>query len=284
MSRVIFTNKEKVWFSKTKITKGDILAYYKLVAPIMRPYLKDRPLVMQRYPDGIKGESFYQKDIPDYFPDWIPRLKVKKEGGTVTHVLCNTSDTLLYIVNQGCLTPHIWLSKKPNIRKPDRMIFDLDPSSRGFGPVVDAAHRLKVELEDRGLVPFVMTTGSRGVHVVVPLKPSVSFMQVKRFAKNVARTLCEKYPDEVTLETRKAKRRARLYIDVMRNAYAQTGVCPYAVRALPEAPVATPLLWKELTKRISAHSYTIKSIKRRLKTKANPWRDFVRSARMLPRL
>ena len=157
------SNTDKIFFPGEKITKGDVIEYYHKIADYMLPHLKDRPLAMQRFPDGLGGESFFQKDISDYFPDWIDRTKVRKEDGSVTQVVCNNTATLVYLANQACLTPHVWLSKVDKLDYPDRLVFDLDPPSDDFAPVRDAA-QLALELFDElRLSVFVQTTGSKGV-------------------------------------------------------------------------------------------------------------------------
>jgi bifunctional non-homologous end joining protein LigD len=166
---------DKIYFPADKITKGELLEYYKKIAPRLIPYTKNRPLTMDRYPEGIAGESFYQKNASSYFPAWIKLKKIaKKEGGFNNYVVCQNAATLVYIANQGCITPHMWLSKITKLNYPDVLVFDLDPYGEkvtNFKPIRDAALMLKEILEKCGLTVFVMTTGSRGLHVRVPLKP-----------------------------------------------------------------------------------------------------------------
>lgn len=277
-------NENKILFPKSKITKGDLIDYYQRIASTMIPYIKNRPLTMRRYPDGIAQEGFYQKDIPDYFPDWIKRISIKKEsGGATNYVLCNNAATLVYIANQASIVQHVWLSKVPKLDHPDRMIFDVDPSGHGknFGLVRWAAKKIKGVLDEFGLTAFIMTTGSRGVHVVVPLKPVDTYKNVKQFARHVAQILVDKYPDKLTLEIRKEKRGNRIFLDTLRNDYGHHGVAPYSVRAKPGAPIATPIDWDELNSLSSAQKYTIKNIFLRLSRKKDPWRDIHKHAQTL---
>jgi bifunctional non-homologous end joining protein LigD len=261
---------DKVLFPQAKLTKADLAGYYARIADTMLPHLAGRPISMQRFPDGIDGETFFQKDVPDYFPDMIRTESVEKEDGTLDMVIAEEAATLVYLANQACITPHVWLSRIDQPHRPDRLIFDFDPSGDKFGPVRDAARRMRDLLEDTGLAAFVMTTGSRGLHVTVPLDRSGDFDAVRGFARRCAELLVSRRPDHLTLEHRKAKRGDRVYIDTMRNGYAQTAVAPYSVRARPRAPVATPLEWDEVG-RARPDSYTIENLFRRLGRKDDPW-------------
>jgi len=277
---VAVSSPDKVLFPEDGTTKADLARYYAKVADTMLPHLKGRPISMLRYPDGIEGESFFQKDVPDYFPAWIRRAKVEKEGGTLEMMVAEEPAALVYLAGQACITPHVWLSRIDRPQRPDRLIFDFDPSGDDFGPVRDGARRMRDLLEELGLAPFVMTTGSRGLHVTVPLDRSADFDVVRTFARGCAELLVARRPDHLTVEHRKAKRGGRVYVDTGRNAYAQTGVAPYAVRALPGAPVATPLDWSELG-RARPRSTTIANLFRRLGRKDDSWADIDRRARPL---
>jgi bifunctional non-homologous end joining protein LigD len=169
------THPDKVLFPADGYTKADLVAYYRRVADVMVPHLRGRPLMLQRLPDGIGGAGFYQKDAGDYFPEWIRRVEVSKEGGRVTHVVCDDEATLAYLAGQACITPHVWLSRADRLEYPDRLVFDLDPSGSDFAAVRATARELRELLDELGLVPFVQTTGSRGLHVVVPLDRSADF-------------------------------------------------------------------------------------------------------------
>lgn len=274
---------EKKMYPDDGITKEDIIAYYKRLAPVMLPHIKKRPLVMHRFPDGIEGEDFYQKAVPDYFPDWMSRIKVRLAGGgSEEMVVVEKAADLIYLANQACLVPHIWLSKAENVENPDKLVFDLDPSGEDFEVVKFAALQLKKALEDEGLTPFVMTTGSKGLHVTVPIKADLSFDRARNFAESLAGQLASNFPERMTTESRKKKRRGRLFLDIMRNAYGQTSVVPYALRALPEAPVAAPLDWEELnSSRINPRSFNLRNIFRRLGAKKDPWKDMFRHSKKL---
>lgn len=285
------SNPHKLYFPADDLTKGDLIAYYRRIAEVMLPHLRQRPIAMQRFPDGIEAEGFYQKEAPDYFPDWIERVPilVESQNEIQPQVVCNDAATLVYLVNQGCITPHAWLSRADNAYRPDRLIFDLDPpeneAENDFDLVLAAAHALRQALTALDLTPFVMTTGSRGLHVVAPLDSSVDFDTVRAFARQVADRLAEQQPDKFTTETRKAKRNGRLFLDYLRNAYAQTAVAAYAVRPLPGAPVATPLDWDELNRSdLHAQRYNVRNIFQRLGQKADPWADIEQDGRRLPEM
>ncbi len=280
--RLEVTNEDRVFFPDAGITKGDLIDYYRRIAGVMLPHLEDRPLTMHRFPDGIEGKDFYQKDASDHFPSWIERERVTtEEGKKVSHVVCNEAATLVYLADQACITPHLWLSRQGKLRHPDRIVFDLDPPGDGdeFETVRKAARTLREFLSDELRLPvFLMTTGSRGLHVVVPIRPDENFDRVRSFARDVADTLAGRHPDSLTTEARKKKRRGRLYLDTARNSYAQTAVAPYAVRAIPGAPVAVPIDPEELGDRdLHPQRYTMKNVFRRLGQKDDPWKGIDRS-------
>lgn len=266
------SNLDKALFPESGVTKGDLVDYYRRIAETALPYFRDRPLTMQRFPDGIGHEGFFQKDIPDYFPSWIGRVRMKKEGGRLTYVVANDAATLVYLANQACITPHLALarSRKPN--HPDRLIFDLDPSDDDFGKVRAAAHAVRTVLEELELESCVQTTGSRGLHVLVPLDRSSRFEAVRDFAHSVAGGVARRHPELLTIEQRKVKRGDRVFVDYLRNAFGQTSVAPYGVRAREHAPIATPLRWDEVEDpALTPRKYTIANIFRRLGQIGDPW-------------
>lgn len=276
------SNPDKVLFPEAGITKKNLIDYYRRIAPVMRRHVEDRPITMHRFPEGIEGESFYQKDRPDHFPDWVDSVSVRTEAGRVRHILVSRAADLAFLANQACITPHVWLSRADSLRKPDRIVFDLDPGGDTFEPVVDTARALRDRLADTGVVPFVATTGSSGLHVTVPIRKGPGFEQARAFAEGIAREVVRDDPEGRTLEHRKDQRDGKLYIDINRNAYGQMVVAPYAVRALPAAPVATPLDWDELTvPNLGPRRYTIANLFRRLANKEDPWARIQRRARDL---
>ncbi len=278
------THPQRVMFPSEGITKGDIVDYYCRVAPVMVPHLRNRPLMLERYRAGVDKGGFYQKEAGEHFPAIIRRVDVPKEGGVVHHPVVDNEDGLVYLANQGCLTFHCWLPQADRLRQPDRLIVDLDPpaTAGAFSTVRATALRLRKVFEQLGLAAFVQTTGSRGLHVVAPIVPGPDNDEVLAFAHTLAEQLAASDPGRLTTEFRKAKRGARLYLDVARNGYAQTVVAPYTVRARPGAPVATPLDWDEVrTTRLTPDRWTIGNIFRRLGAKADPWRGINQQARPL---
>jgi len=262
---------DKVLFPEDGISKADLADYYHTVAGRMLPHLRDRPLMLERRPDGIGGPSFMQKDVPDYFPEWIRTAELPKEHGTVDYLIADDAATLLYLADQACVTLHRFLSKADRPHTPDRLVFDLDPGADDFPTVLHAAKLLHELLDELELPSAVMTTGSRGLHVLVPLVRNADFDDVRAFARAVADLLAERHPEQLTTEASKKARRGRLYLDVQRNGYAQTAVAPYSVRALPGAPVATPLAWAELDEQgTHPRRWTIANMAERLE-EDDPW-------------
>jgi bifunctional non-homologous end joining protein LigD len=252
------------------------------VSEWMLPHVRARPVSMQRFPDGIAKKGFFHKDIPDYFPDWIRRAELAKAGGTITHVTISDADTLVYLVGQNTITPHVWLSRADRVRQPDRLVFDLDPPGGDFAAVRRAARRTGDLFRELGLAPFAQVTGSKGVHVWAPLRRGADFDEVRSFARDAAEVLADRHPDELTIEIRKAKREGRILLDVARNAYAQTAVPPYAARPRPGAPVATPLEWEELSDaKLRPDRWTVRTVLRRLRAKGDPWAEIQSHARGL---
>ena len=250
-------------------TKADLVDYYRAVAPFMLPHLRGRPLMLERHPDGIDGPTFMQKNTPDHYPEWIERVELAKEGGTVRHTVCDDTATLLYLADQASITLHRWLSRSERIDHPDRLVFDLDPppvpegsggTARDDFEAVRVAARLLGELlEELELPSALMTTGSRGLHVIVPLNGRHDFDEVRAFARDVADTLVGAHPDRLTTAARKKDRGERLYLDIQRNAYAQTSVCPYSLRANKTAGIATPIEWEDLDGLSGADSFNLQT-------------------------
>jgi bifunctional non-homologous end joining protein LigD len=273
----------KVLFPQNGITKGELAEYYDAVGSVMVPHVRDRPVTMDLYPRGIEAAGVYVKQAPKHFPDWIKRVTVKKRGGTVDHVTITRRETLVYLAGQNCVTPHVWLARADAITKPDRLIFDFDPEHTRFAEVRAAARALGDVLRDLGLAPHAMTSGSRGLHVTVPLRRTRSFDEVRAFADAIGDLMVEQDPKRLTREWSKAKRGDRIYVDTGRNAYAQHAVAPYGVRARDGAPVATPLRWEELESRsLLPTSWTIRTLPDRLGEEGDPWDGIAGRAKALP--
>lgn len=279
---VRITHPEKVLFPGAKLTKLDLARHYERVAPVMLPHVSGRPLTLEAFPDGIDAGGYFMKAVPSYFPEWVDRAVMDKRGGTVTHALADDAATLAYLAGQNVVTIHQWLSRTDQPRRPDRVIIDLDPSGGGFADVRAAARDAGDRLRDAGLVTYAMTTGSRGIHVVCPLRRAASFKDVHRFARAIAEQMVADDPRRLTLEWRRSDRGKRIYVDVNRNNYAQHAVSPYAVRARPRAPVATPIHWDELSERsLRPDRWTVGTIGERLEAGGDPWKGMGRRARSL---
>lgn len=266
------------------LSKADLVDYYSSVAAVMVPHLKDRLLTMERYPDGAEADRFYQKDASSYFPKWITRRTVPKEGGagTVDHVVCNEPAVLVYLANQACITFHTSLHRADRLDRPDQFVLDLDPSTDDFDVVRRAATSARELLEEIGLTPFVKTSGSRGLHVVTPLRRTSTSNDVRSFARKVAAALEERRPEEVTTEHRKAKRGVRLYLDVMRNSYGAHVAAPYSLRALPHAPVSMPIQWSEVgDPELTPTRYTLRDVVSIVEERGDLWADIRKGARSL---
>jgi bifunctional non-homologous end joining protein LigD len=276
--RVRVSKPDKVLFPDDGITKLELVDYYARVAEHMLPHLARRPIAMERYPDGVAGFRIFQKDVPTHFPDWVARVELRKRDGSLHHVVVDKAATLAFLADQACITQHAFLSRIDRIDHPDQLIFDLDPPGDDFDLARRVALDVRALLEDElGLPTFVKTSGGDGLHVVVPLDRSEDFGAVRAFALEVAEVLVRRAPDRLTLEVRKVKRGDRLFLDLGRNAYAQTAVAPYTVRARPGAPVATPLAWREVrSARLHPGRFTIRTIFRRLGRTPDPWADLGR--------
>lgn len=278
---IALTHPDRLLFPADGITKRDLAEYHAAMAPQLLPHLRGRPLMLQRFPQGIDGQGFMQKDARG-LPDWVHRVEVRKEGGTVVHPIADDAATLVVLANQSCVTLHAWLSGVGHLECPDQIIFDLDPSADDLALVCETARALRRLLDEIELVAYVKTTGSRGLHVVTPLVPRAGVEEVRAFAHEVATVLVERMPDVLTVEFRKEKRQGRLFVDTLRSGYAQTAVAPYSVRALPGAPVAAPLRWEELDEpgfRIRGH--TLRTVPERVRHQGDPWAGMARHARSL---
>jgi len=273
----------KELFPKAGITKQDLIQYSEDISGFMLPHLRARPLSFERYPDGVQSEGFFQKNTPDYVPDWIRTRQLQKEGGTVEHTLVDNKATLVYLANQACITIHTGLSRVCEPKHPVEMVIDLDPPNENFKPVQKVAGLLRDVLEEEfDLTCFAKFTGSRGLHVVVPLQGTESFETVRMFADDLTELLVKRHPDLVTTAQRKDKRGKRVFLDINRNAYGQTAVVPYAVRSKKNAPVACPVEWDEaLAKGADPKQFTLKNIKKRLDQKGDVWSSIRRHAAIL---
>ncbi|MDQ6641196.1 MAG: non-homologous end-joining DNA ligase, partial [Actinomycetota bacterium] len=244
--------------------------YYESVAGVMLPHLRRRPISMQRFPDGVDGMSFYEKKVPAHFPEFVRAVEVSTSDGPQHQVVVSDTRSLVYLAQQACITPHTWLSRADDLERPDQLVFDLDPSVPDLSAVRQATRLVGHLLDDLGLASAVKTSGSRGYHVMVPLRRTHTFEETREFARAVAGMLVEREPDLLTLEARKDKRGARVLVDIQRNGYGQTVVPPYAVRARQGAPVSMPIAWAELS-RVKPDQFTVRTVARRLSRGGDRW-------------
>lgn len=274
------SNEDKILYADAGISKGDIIDYYEGIYDLMEPHLSDRCLTLERYPDGIDKDGFYQQKRGDHFPEFVGSRRLETADGdhTIDHIVAGNRAALVYLADQAALTLHGWLSTVDSADKPDRVVFDLDPSNEtDFDTVIMCAQALREKLTDAGLVPFVMTSGSRGLHVLAPLDRSMSFDETRGFARSTATRVAEQQPDLITTEQRKASRKGRMYIDINRNAYGQTSVLPYSLRARPGAPAATPLDWDELDRPdLTPQRFGLTNMLKRLGQRADPFNGFAK--------
>lgn len=253
------THPEKVLYPKKNITKGQVAEYYSQVASKMLPYLKNRPLTLHRFPSGIDKKGFYQKNVSDYFPDFIERVEIETEEGVNIQMVCDNIETLLYLVNQNTIGFHTWLSRTDKLRQPDKVVFDLDPPEGSFKQVKEAALILRDFFEAKKKEPQLMTTGQSGLHIYYKKRRGKDFDQVKEEVRTMAEELVSAHPNRFTTNIRKDQREGKIFLDFLRNAYAQTSVCPYSLRPNEVAGIATPLSWDQLEEIKTAQDFSLES-------------------------
>ena len=274
-SRTIdISNVDKVFFPDTGLTKGELLDYHVRAAELLLAHLDGRPVAIKRYPDGLDGQGFFQKNAGSHFPDWLRRQDIpKRDGGTLDHVVVDEPATLVYLADQGTIEFHPWLSLADDLEHPVELILDLDPPAQGeVGAVRAAARHLHTLLDELEVTSRIKTSGSAGFHVHVPLDGSAGWDVVSSLARALAEAVCERYPDVLTTSHRKQGRTGRVFVDWLRNSYGQTSVAAYSVRARPGAPVATPIDWDELHT-VEPRSYDVGNLFRRLGQRDDPWRE-----------
>ncbi len=279
---VEITHPDRVLFPDDGYTKADLAEYHHAVADALVAHVGDRPLMLQRFPEGIGGKGFYQKEGGRGVPRWIRTVEARKEGGVVNHPVIDDAAGVLALTNLSTVSFHRWPSRADELDRPDLLIVDLDPSTDDFDEVRRAARWTRTVFDELDLAPYLQVTGSRGVHVVAPLDRSVGTEAVARFAYGVASLLAARHPAELTVETRKVGRHGRLYVDVARNGWAQTVVAPYSVRPRRGAPVAAPVTWDELDDPgVRPDGWTIATMPDRLASTGDPWAALARHARAL---
>jgi len=269
---VRFTNLKKVFWPAEGYTKGDLIGYYESISPLLLPYLEDRPLVLTRYPDGIEGKHFYQKNAPEFTPAWVRREPI---DGT-DYFVCNDLRTLLYVVNSGAIPLHVWTARLDSLDRPDWAVIDLDPKEAPFAHVVRVSFCVHRLLADLGAPHFVKTSGQDGLHVLLPLGARLSHADARSLAEVLARVVCADLPEIATIARPLAARGGRVYVDFLQNGRGKLIAGPYSVRPRPGAPVSTPLAWSQVTSRLDPSRFTIRTALDAIRRRGDPMRGLLR--------
>ncbi len=278
----MITHPDKVLFPEDGITKGELAAYYEMVAPVMLPHIRARPVTMERFPSGIGKKGFLQKDVSKDFPPWLQRVEVPKKDGVVHHPIVTDTRSLLWLANQNSITPHVWTSRAPDVYHPDICVFDLDPSVDDARALVAAAVALRDLLGELGLPAWAKASGSKGFHIVVPLDGKARMGDVAGFAHAVGMLFVARNPATLTQEFLKSDRGRRILVDTGRNGYSATHAAAYAVRARPGAPVSAPCTWEELEAgTVGPRTLTLRAMAARLDAVGDLWADMRRHRRSL---
>src|SRR5215469_13523018 len=264
------SNLQKVLYPDDHIVKAELIQYYLKIAPTVLAHLKGRPLSLVRFPDGIEGESFFQKNRPDWAPDWLEYVTLGEEKKD--YILATEEASLVWLANLACIELHQMHSRAPHFDKPDYIAYDFDPPEQvAFPDVAHVAREFKEHLEGFGYHPFVKTTGRKGLHVVTPIEPKWDFHQVFEATKAVAQPFVDSHGSILTLQIKKEHRKGKVLLDIYRNRQSQTIVAPYSARGLPGATVSTPLFWEELDALESPKIFTIHSVPPRVAESGDPW-------------
>jgi bifunctional non-homologous end joining protein LigD len=274
---------DKIFWPEEGYTKLDLVEYYNAIFPHLLPYVKDRILTLERCPDGMRGACFFQKQKPESMPIGTPTKRIAHIGKTeesTDYVVGGSLTTQLALANLGCIAVHVMASRATSPRHPDWVCFDLDPESGSFSDAARAGLYVKEALDRLNLVSFAKTSGSRGLHVLVPIHAGPDADEVLAFAEAFVARVTAAHPDELTIEHSIRARRGRVYLDPFRNAFGQTVVAPYSVRRREKAPVSTPLEWREVKPALIPSDFNMRNISRRLE-RTDPWSDFFRNRQIL---
>jgi bifunctional non-homologous end joining protein LigD len=273
--KVSVTNLAKVYWPEEGITKGDLIQYYERISKYILPYLKNRPESLNRFPNGIKGQSFYQKDMDlNQLPGWTKTARIysKSNKEYIDYLICNDTATLLYMANLGCIEINPWHSTYDKPDHPDYMMLDLDPGKIDFKEVVKTALVIKDICDELSIDCFCKTSGATGLHIYIPLGAKYTYDEVKTFAELIATLAHHRLPKTTSIERMVAKRTNKVYIDFLQNRKGQTIAAPYSVRPRPYATVSTPLLWKEVNEKLTPQQFTIHNIEKRLAKTGDLWK------------
>lgn len=269
------THPDKLFFSKEKISKRDVYDYYHDIAPLILPFLMNRPQSLFRTPDGVGDKGFFQKNVKDVAPDWAETIEIADKDGDVTHYLvCQDVDTLLWMVNMGTIEINHWNSSIPHLDNPDYLVIDLDPVEVDYAKVVDVALEFKKIFDDLGLVSFVKTSGGRGLHLYIPVKPEHNYDQIQQFVKSLADHVHQKHRKITSLERSPSKRKGKVYLDYLQNGKGKTMASVYCLRPREGAGISTPLHWDEVNHKLDPGAFNFHTIRKRLKEKGDLWSNF----------
>jgi bifunctional non-homologous end joining protein LigD len=276
----LITHPDKVFWPDEGYTKLDVARFYEAVFPRLKLYVDDRLLTMERCPDGMRGNCFYQKKAPGGLPAGTPTKRIHHEKGNVDYVVGGSLETQIALVNLGCIPVHVWGSRADRPEYPDWMVFDLDPGSGKFSDSARAGLLLKRALDELELISFPKTSGSRGLHIFVPLRRGPDFDQVRSFATRLCERLAAERPDTLTVEQRITARKGRVFLDFMRNGFGATVAAPYSVRRRPKASFSMPLGWKDVVPELDPSDFNLGNYKKHL-SRADPWKNFFKSRQSL---
>ena len=283
---VAVTRPEKVFWPDEGYTKGDLDAFYQAVSPWLVPFLEDRPVVLDRYPDGIDGKSFFQKKAPDFVPEWVVTREIWTDeagGDEARYYLARDEQALRYLVNLGAIPLHIWHSRLESLQKPDWCVLDLDAKEAPFEFVIRAAREIHRITRTIGLPAFAKTSGATGLHVMIPLAAHLTYDQSKQLGEVLSKVVAQRRPDETSIARLPSARKGKVYLDFLQNGYGKLIVAPYSVRPKPGAPVSTPLRWSEVNAKLDPQKFTIKTVPARLRRmKSDPWAKVLETVPDLP--
>lgn len=280
LTKVKFSNLDKILYPESKATKAKVIEYFIKMAPWMLEFLKNRPAVLTRFPDGVDKEGFYEKDAPQGTPSWVKISKRYSETAKrqIGYILCNDLDTLIWLANLAAIELHLTLSQADSFEEPDMVLFDVDPEPPlGFDDVIEVALLLKEKLDSLSLRSYVKTSGKKGMHIVVPVKEGYTFKQTRDFAHNIGKQLAKENKIVVS-EFSRSRDRGTVFADYLQNSHGRTMICPYSLRATSKATVSMPLEWREVRKGIKPEDFTLFSVVKREK---NPWEGILRDRQRL---
>ena len=280
LTKVDFTNLDKILYPDMKITKGQVIEYYIKIAPKMLDILFDRPVVLTRFPNGVAQEGFYEKDAPQGTPKWVKTSRKYSETAQreISYILCNDLDTLIWLANLAALEIHMTLSQSDSFDHPDLIVFDLDPKPpAGLDEAAEIANMLRKKLDSLGLKSYIKTSGKKGLHVLFPLVKGYTFKQTRDYVQKIGESL-KKETDMIVTERSKSDTKGKVYIDYVQNSHGRTMICPYSLRATPQATVSTPLKWEEVKKGLNPEKLNLFTVPQ---TKENPWRDIIENNQKL---